>query len=565
MTPRRALIGWLIGQTKPLLWPLGIATIARIIGDLLNVAILVLAVAGLVQAMTGEPLSLWPLALTLIILSLVKAGLCYLEQYAGHWVAFAALQRLRELLFRRLIPQAPAATTGKASAELTARATEDIDRIEVFFAHTIPPVIAAVTVPAIALAAFAVLVDPATALAVAIPLAIALLLPFVGGGAAGAASRAELAARADVAVHVADDVQGIREVLAFEARDIRDGDRHERESLVTRARMRIARARAVREIIERMLWGAAVVFVLLVAGDATTAVLAIAVLVGLWLGGAGTDDFASGLDAALAACARVRRVVDAPPAVSDDGSGELAGTGPVRVAFDAVSFAYPGTGSPALEDIDVTVGAGGWHRLVGVSGSGKSTVAGLLLRAHDVDAGRILLDGVPVSAPSLAGLRRAVAVVDQRPVLFPGTVADNLRLGRPDASDAELLDALETVLLGEGRLPDGLRTRVGERGSTLSGGQMQRIALARALVARPRLLVLDESLSQLDEATAQTVCERLGGMVERPTIIEITHRVDLLDDAATVTVIDRGRIVETGTAGELRAAGGAFAQLTARS
>lgn len=564
MTTRRDLARWLVRHTRPLLWPLGVATAARILGDLLNVAVLLVAAGGLAEALSGDAVALRPLAFTLIALSLTKAGLRYVEHYAGHWVAFAALQRLRELLFRSLIPQAPAATTGKASAELTARATEDIDRIEVFFAHTIPPVAASIAVPGVALSWFAAAVAPLPALLIAAPLTLALLLPFAAAPRTAAASRDELAARGDVSVHVADDAQGLREILAFDARGLRDDERRRREARVRRARLRTGRLLAARETAERLLWGAALLLVVAFAGDAQTTITAIALLAGLWLGGAGTDDFATGLDAALAACDRVRRVVDAPPAVPDSGTSTLPGEGPLAVRLDDVSFTYPGNGVQALKHVDLRIEAGGWLRLAGVSGSGKSTVAALLLRAHDVDGGRVLLDGVPVKNVPLAVLRRAVAVVEQRPVLFPGTVADNLRLARPDAADAELHEALHTAALDGAALPDGLRTPVGERGSTLSGGQLQRLALARALVARPRVLVLDESLSALDEATAHTVRARLAAMPRRPTVLEITHRVDLLPDDAPVAVIDRGTVVEQGTASTLRNAHGPFTRLSAR-
>ncbi|MGM7671809.1 ABC transporter ATP-binding protein [Microbacterium sp. A93] len=563
MSTRRGLAAWLILHTWPLLWPLSIATLARIVGDLLNVAVLVVAAYGLGRAMIGEVVAVWPLALTIVVLGLSKAVLRYVEHYAGHWVAFAALQRLRELLFRRLIPHAPAATTGKASAELTARATEDIDRIEVFFAHTIPPMIAAVVVPAVALTWFAVQVNPLPATLIAVPLAIALLLPFLAARRTAAAAREELAARGEVAVHVADDVQGLREVIAFDARDLRDRERRRREGFVRHARLRIAGAVAVREVAERLLWGAALLLVVVHSGDARTAVLAIALLVGLWLGGAGTDDFASGLDAALAACDRVRRVVDAPPLVTDAGTSNLPGTDALMVEFEDVSFSYP-EGPPALEQVRFHVAAGDWHSLVGVSGSGKSTIASLLLRAHDAGHGRVLIGGLGVAEMPLEELRRIVAVVDQRPVLFPGTVADNLRLARPAAEDAELEEVLRIVVLDGDALPDGVRTRVGERGSALSGGQLHRVALARALLQYPRVLVLDEALSQLDEATAQLVRQRLRAMVSRPTVIEITHRTDLLPGDAEVSVIDRGRVVEQGRASDLLVVGSAFARLNAR-
>ena len=571
---RRELAAWLVRHTRSLLPPLGIATLARILGDLLGAALLVAPAIALGRFLAGDPVALGPLALLLLGISALRAGLRYLEHYAGHWVAFAALQRLRQVLFGRLIPQAPAATTGPASAEITERATRDIDRIEVFFAHTIPPVIASVVVPAAALTWLAVAVDPRAAGIIAIFLAAALLLPFVAARRSWAASRAELTARGELATHVSDDLQGLREVLAFEAQERRIASLRRRDDRVARAQLDAGRTRGAREAIERLLWTGALVALLLSGLPVADVITSTALLVGLWLGGAGTDDFATGLDGALAAADRVRRTAEAAPAVAETGAGSLPGSGPASVRFEGVGFAYPGAraatrsgsgslpgGSATLTDVDLTIEPGGWHHLVGISGSGKSTVASLLQRVWDPDAGRVLLDGVPLRELSLREVRRAVAVVPQRPLLFPGTVADNLRLGAPDASDERLAHALRIACLDGDRLPDGLATRVGERGTTLSGGQLQRVALARALVAAPRVLVLDESLSQLDAETAATVRARLD---RTATILEITHRADLLEDTAAVTVIDRGRIVERGTAAALAARDGAFARLLAR-
>ncbi len=558
---RRHLVSWLIHHTRPLLAPLGVATLARIAAALAGSATIAIGAIALVQAADGTAVAIGPLVLTLAALGSATALLHYVEHFAGHWVAFSALQRLREVVFARLTPQAPAATVGRASAELTERATRDIDRIEVFFAHTIPPVIASMVVPAVALTWAGITIDPRAALTVGLPLTLALLLPFLGARQTWSASRAALAARGRLAVHVADDVQGLREVLAFEAAAARAHDRKIIEADVAAAQSGVSRGIAVRAMIERLLWGTAVVGVLAIGMPVGDTVVMLALLVGLWLADAGTDDFATGLDAALAACERIRRVVDADPVVPDNGIDDLPGTGAVAVAFENVSFQYPGASQPTVRGWDLHIAAGSWHHIVGLSGSGKSTAAALLLRSWDADDGCVRVGGAPVESLRLDALREAVAVVDQRPMLFPGTVADNIRLTRPDATDTEVATAAALAALED--LP--LDTLVGEHGTTLSGGQVQRVALARALLGEPRVLVLDEALSQLDADTAGTVRQRLRTMPDRPTIIEITHRVDLLDDADTVTVVDAGAVVERGLVGQLRAAGEALTRLSARA
>lgn len=558
---RKGLTAWLFRSTRGMLPMLGLSTLARVAGALLNVALLVVAVRGLLDAARGGSGSLVALALGIVGICVAKAGLRYLEHFAGHWVAFTSLQRLRELFFSRLVPQAPAATSGRASAELTERATRDIDRIEVFFAHTFPPVIASVAVPAIALGWLGTAVDGVLAAVVAGFLALALLLPFVGARATWAAARAIGSARGRVAAHVADDVQGVREVLAFEAENVRIASLDRLQDDVGRAERRLGRAVGLRIAIEHLLRAACIVVVLLSGHPSEDIVVTIAVIFGLWFKSAGTDDFATGLDAAFAAAERVRRVVEAAPMVADTGTERLP-DGDADVVLDGVTFAYPEAGSPALREVDARFAAGGWHAVVGVSGSGKSTIAALLTRSWDPEAGEIRLAGVPLPRLPLDALRSAVAVVDQRPTLFPGTLAENLRLARPEATEGELAAALEDVRLGRDALSDGLATEIGERGTTLSGGQLQRVALARALVAEPRVLVLDEALSQLDSETAEAVRSRLRS--RRLTVVEITHRTDTIDAGDHVIVVDRGAVVESGRAGDLRERGRAFARLALR-
>ncbi|MET0161413.1 MAG: ABC transporter ATP-binding protein [Microbacteriaceae bacterium] len=562
---RLGILRWLLASIRGLLPVLGISVLARILQQLLGVALLVVAVVAIVAGQSPT----WTLALQLAGIALAKAALRYLEQYAGHWVAFTALQRLRELFFARLAPQAPAATQGRAGAELTERATRDIDRVEVFFAHTMPPAVSAVVVPAAALLWLGTAVDGALALVLAPFAALAVTLPFLAGGASWRSARLVAERRGAIAARLGDDLQGVREVLGFgiQRRRIDALDAADRE--LTAARSRAGALQGARTAGVTALLGGSLVAVVSAAGSGADAVLALAVAVGLWTPLRGVDAFVSGLDAAFAAAARVREVVEAAPRVRDDAvaadAGEPASASARGIVLDGVSLTYPGRARPALDGVSLRIEAGSWTSIVGVSGSGKSTLGALLLRGWDPDAGTAALDGAPLPSLPLDLLRRRVALAPQRPVLLAGTVATNLRLGAPDAPEGVLLRALRTVALDDwvAALPEGLDAPL--RDAEVSGGQRQRLALARALVARPEVLVLDEALSQLDAATARVVRARLLESDPDRTVVEITHRADLVPDDSPVVVLDAGRVLEVGLAGALRAADGAFARIEARA
>jgi ABC-type multidrug transport system fused ATPase/permease subunit len=561
------LTRWLIGHTRRLLAPLAASVAARTANQLLGVALLALAATAVVRAASAAPFETLPLVLGLVGIALAKAALRYLEHYAGHWVAFTALQRLRELLFARLIPQAPAATQGRAGAELTERATRDIDRVEVFFAHTLPPAVSAVVVPAAALAWLAVVVDARLALTL-VPFVLgALLIPLAAGSATWRAARGVAAARGAIAARVGDDIQGVREVLALGAAPARLRELDQADRALAAARSTSGRVQAVRGGAIVLLQGlgvAAVAAVAAAAGlPAETVAVALAVAVALWGPARGIDEFATSLDASFAAAERVRRIVDGEPAVREPAR---PGPAPADASVELREATVRHGDFAALDAVSARFPAGEWSIVAGVSGSGKSTFASLLPRGRDVASGAVLLGGADVRGIPLDELRRRVALVSQRPTMLSGTIAENLRLAAPDAADERLREALADAALDEwiASLPRGIDTPVRERGTSISGGQLQRLALARALVADPEVLVLDEALSQLDGPTAARVRDRLRARRAGLTVIEITHRVDLVPDDARVLVLDAGRAVDAGTAGELRAAGGAFARLEAR-
>lgn len=569
---RRELTRWLVGHTRTLLPALGLSAVARVVNQVLAVLLLVTVADALGRTAAGFPVDGWSLAGGLVLVALVKAALRYLEHYAGHWVAFTALARLRELFFARLVPQAPAATQGRAGAELTERATRDIDRVEVFFAHTFAPAVSAVVVPAVVLGWLAAAVDPRLALAILPFLAAVEVVPLLWGRGTSLSARAVAARRGEIAAELGDDIQGVREVLGFGIERQRLAGLETADRRLGRARSRVGLNQGLRTASLSLLEAVGLIVVVL-AGfaqglDAGQVVIALAVAVGLWAPARGIDDFVAGLDAAFAAAARVREVTEGVPAVSDPAEPAPEPRGhPVALGLDHVSFRYPGSEAMALDQVSLSFLAGQHSCVAGVSGSGKSTLVGLLLRGWDPTAGSVRLHGTDLRDLRLSQVRGRVGLVPQHPTMLSGTLADNLRLAAPEATDEQVRQALAVADLTdwlEG-LPEGLETPVSERGLNFSGGQLQRIALARTLVSRPEVLVLDEALSQLDAATAATVRLRLAEHRAGLTTIEITHRADLIPDATFVVVLDAGRVVEQGTAGDLRAAAGAFARLEARA
>ncbi|WFR85275.1 ABC transporter ATP-binding protein [Arthrobacter sp. Y-9] len=237
-----------------------------------------------------------------------------------------------------------------------------------------------------------------------------------------------------------------------------------------------------------------------------------------------------------------------------------------EVRFEHVDFAYPGSGSNVLSDVDLTIPAGTTAAVVGPTGSGKSTLASLLPRLNDVGAGRVTIDGVDVRDLSFQDLSAIVGVVSQETYLAHASVRDNLRIAAPDAGDDVLWEALEAAHVAEliRSLPAGLDTMVGARGHRFSGGEQQRLAIARTLLRNPRVLVLDEATSALDNTTEAQVQAALDHLAATRTTLTIAHRLSTVEDAEQIVVLDGGRVIEHGTAPELRAAGGAFAELSAR-
>ena len=267
----------------------------------------------------------------------------------------------------------------------------------------------------------------------------------------------------------------------------------------------------------------------------------------------------SNLATARASLVRVHDLLDTPAEVTEPDEPVALTECEGAVALEGVRFGF-GRGGEVLAGIDLEIPAGQIVALVGASGSGKSTIADLLSRQLDPEEGRVLLDGHDLRSLALQDVRRQVAVVEHAPFIFHATVAENVRYARPDATDAEIDEAIEAAGLSDlvAHMPDGTETVVGERGSQLSAGERQRLAIARAFLADPAVLIFDEATGALDPASEAVVLAGYDKLMRGRTTVVITHRIDLARQADRVVVIEDGKVAEDGPPGVLEAEGRAF-------
>lgn len=509
----------------------------------------------------------------------------YLDRLLAHEVTLGLLARLRTRVYRALVPLAPARLVDARGGDVLGTLVADMDTLEHAYVRVLGPTLAAV----IAAGFVALLLWPRGSAIAFLTVGglggAGVVAPWLASRIGAAAAGRVVALQARLSAGLVDLVQGLADLTAFGRDRIEAGRLARAGEEVARAEARAAKGAAAGGALAGLVADLTVVGVVTVAAGAAAggtldgveiAVVALAALASFeavallpaaWQGLGGTRE----------AARRVFDLLDATPAVEeppDPAPPPVEAT----VAVTRLTFTYPGTERPALDDVSLGLEPGRAVAIVGPSGSGKTTLVNLLLRFWDAPAGSVRIGGVDVGCLAGRDVRDRLAVLGQPVHLFTGTVRDNLCLARPAASDAELWGALEAACLDEvvRALPDGLDTWLGEQGLALSGGERQRLALARAYLKDAPILVLDEPTAHLDPVTEREVMRRLrdgvrsagsraSGRVpaEGRALLLITHRLVGLDWMDEIVVLDEGRVVERGRWPDLVVGGGPFERLWA--
>ena len=506
--------------------------------------------AGYLISRAAEHPPILSLTVTIVLVrffGLARPLVRYLERLAGHDLALRSLAHIRTTFYRRLEPLAPAGLESYRRGELLGRMVADVDSLQGLYLRGLGPPIVALAVGSLCVG-LAASVDPAAGLVLAAGLvASGLAVPVLAGRLTRRAGSRQVTARAELTSRLVEGLRGAPELVVYG---------RETDTLAGIRRVDAELARLGRR--DALVAGLADALGVIVAGLTVAGVLAVAVAAH----DSGTLDrvlvatlallalasfeavtplpvAARELSATLAAGRRVLEVTDREPAVRDPVAPLPAPPPAAAVALEGVTARYATGEHVALEHFDLRLDPGRRVALVGPSGAGKTTVANLLFRFLDPEEGAVTIAGRDAREYRQEDVRGIFALAGQDAHLFNTTIRENLRLARPSASDTDLLKALRRARIDEwvSTLPEGLDTRVGEMGGALSGGQHQRLVLARALLADRPVLVLDEPTAHLDPATAERLMDDVLDATLGQTILLITHRPEGLDRMDEVVVL----------------------------
>ena len=499
---------------------------------------------------------------------LARGLLLWLSELAAQTTASVTKESLRERLIKKLLELGPSFVNAQKSGEIQTTIVSGVEAVETYYSRYMPTVFTAIFGCLAVLGALAS-VDWRSALVLAPFVALAPIISDFWRRWRRNASRGLFAVRADFGAYLLDSLQGLVTLKAFAAIGPRRVTLVHKAQELRQEAMRTLSISLMRGGVTGLLTLGGVAFLLsmnawrVASGELAPVVL----FMSLFLAREAfrpIDRVEKEFHAAYAgatAAPSILKLLAAEPSIREPVAPVAP---PVRaeISFENVTFSYGG--EAALKSVSFTIGEHQRIALVGPSGAGKSTIAALLLRFFDPQQGTIRIGGIDIRDMSLDALRTQMAVVSQDTYLFHGTIGDNLRIAKPDATEAEINAAADAAQIGEfiRGLPQGFDTEVGERGAQLSGGQRQRLAIARALLKNAPLLILDEATSNIDPASEQALQKALDHLLKRRTTIVIAHRLSTIREADRILVLNNGAVVERGTHDELVAQHGLYTRLT---
>src|SRR6266516_229836 len=496
----------------------------------------------------------------------------YAERVSSHDVAFRVLAGLRVRVYRRLERIAPGGRHAFRSGDLLARLVSDVDATQELFLRGIGAPLAAAVVAAGAVAAVWLLLSAPVGIMLAAGMAAGgILVPWLAFARAHRSTRRTASARGGFSASLTEVLAGAADLHAFGACDDALAGLSAADRDLTALARRSGSGEGLGAGLGSAVAGVTVWAVLLIgvaavaAGPLGRVPLAAAVLTALaaFEAVAPLPSAAISLGQARAAAGRVAAVLDAPEPVTDPADPLPLPSGPLQVVLRDARVRYDPAGPFALNGIDLELRAGRRVALIGPSGAGKSTVAGLLLRFCELSGGSATLEGAGLARYRAEDIRTVIGGCPQDPHIFDATIRENIRLARPEASERELADvaAAARLLPWIQALPQGWDTPVGAHGTAVSGGERQRIALARALLADPALLILDEPTAHLDPATARALTADLLAVTRGRATLLITHELDGLAEVDEIVVLDEGRVSQRGTHEQLLGAAGLYREM----
>jgi ATP-binding cassette, subfamily C, bacterial CydC len=567
-TPTRLLLA----TARPLRGRLLIAALAGAAAT--GSAIALLSISGFLLARASQHPNIVAISIAVVAvraLGVSRAAFRYAERLSSHDAAFRVLADVRVAIYRRLERLAPAGVAAFRSGDLLARLISDVDATQDFFIRGLTPPLAAALAGAGAVLACVALLAPAGLLLCAGLITAGLAVPLIAVRTARDSAKHTGPARGELSALLADLLTGAADVHAFGAQDELLARSFAADSELTRLDTRSAAASGLGTGLTAAAAGATLWGVLLLGVAATSSgALGRVPLACLTLTALAAFEAVTGLPAAAmqiaqarTAAGRIAEVVDAPDPVTEAINPRPLPAGRLDVRLTGAQVRYQPGGPLAIDGVDLDLPAGKRVAVVGPTGAGKSTIASLLLRFCDPCGGSATVNGHDLACYASDDIRRRIGGCPQDPHIFDTTLSANLRLAKPDATSDELVDVAAQVRLLPWieSLPDGFETHVGAHGARMSGGQRQRLAVARALLADPAVLILDEPTAHTDVETKRSLMADLLAAASGRSLLLITHDMADLDKLDEIIVLRHGRVVERGTHRQLTAAGGLYAAM----